>query len=491
MIPTLVIALTLVVVYWLPIRRWMGRWGTTSSDLTRVMAGDGLLADPTYSGTMAVIINARPEHIWPWLLQMGHQRGGLYSYDWLDRLFGFLDRPSATSILPEFQHLAVGDEIPLGRGPNWPVGAIEPRRALVLDMRNIGDFDWVWQFGLYAIDENRTQLVSRSRVRPRSVWARLGTYAIEPAGFVMTRRMLLGLKQRAEALAARPVTRPFIQRHPVATYYVLVFAISWGGGAIVLGPGGILGGRAITAAQLPFVYLTAMAGPSVAGIVSTALVRGRAGVLDLLSRLLRWRVSVRWYAVALLTAPLLVTPILFALSLTSPAFLPTIVTASNKTGLLVSGIAVGLVIPPFEELGWTGFAVPQLRTRYGIVTTGIIVGLLWGAWHFPLFAESARSSAAVPPTLYLAVLLFSWLPPYRVLMVWVYDRTQSVLLAMLMHLPIVVISLVLVPSATPKVILTYDLIFGSALWILVVAVAVRGARGGAKRFRGAWNTRPA
>ena len=137
-------------------------------------------------------------------MQIGYQRGGLYSYDWLDRLFGYLDRPSATRILPEFQHLAVGDEIPLGRGPSWPVAAIEPDHALVLDMRNMGGFDWVWQFGLYTVDGKRTRLVSRSRVRARTVWARLLTYAIEPAGFLMTRRMLLGLKQRAEALAAAP-----------------------------------------------------------------------------------------------------------------------------------------------------------------------------------------------------------------------------------------------------------------------------------------------
>ena len=132
------------------------------------MAGDGLLVNPTYSGTMAVIVDAPPEHIWPWLVQIGYQRGGLYSYDWLDRLFGYLDRPSATRILPEFQHLAVGDEIPLGRGPSWPVAAIEPNRALVLDMRNMGGFDWVWQFGLYTVDEKQTRLVSRSRVRTQT-----------------------------------------------------------------------------------------------------------------------------------------------------------------------------------------------------------------------------------------------------------------------------------------------------------------------------------
>jgi hypothetical protein len=167
------------------------------------MAGDGLLVDPTYSGTMAVIVNAPPQHIWPWLVQMGYRRGGLYSYDWLDRLFGYLDRPSATCILPEFQRLAVGDEIPLGRGPGWPVAVIEPCRSLVLDMRNMSGFNWVWQFGLYPIDEKRTRLVSRSRVRTQTFWARLFTYAIEPAGFVMTRRMLLGLKERAEALRVR------------------------------------------------------------------------------------------------------------------------------------------------------------------------------------------------------------------------------------------------------------------------------------------------
>jgi len=202
MIPTLVVILAFSVVYWLPIRRWMNRWGATPSDRTRVMAGDSLLADHTYSGTTAVLIDARPEHVWPWLVQIGYQRGGLYSYDWLDRLFGYLDRPSATRVLPEFQHLAVGDKIPLGRGPSWPVAVVEPNRALVLDMRNLGGLDWVWQFGLYPVDETRTRLVSRSRVRSHAVWARLLTHAIEPAGFVMTRRMLLGVKQRAEALRA-------------------------------------------------------------------------------------------------------------------------------------------------------------------------------------------------------------------------------------------------------------------------------------------------
>jgi hypothetical protein len=216
MFPTLLAIFTLAALYWFPIRRWMNQWGATESDLTRVMAGDSLLPGQTYSGTTAVVVNARPEHIWPWLVQIGYQRGGLYSYDWLDRLFGYLDRPSATRILPEFQHLAVGDHIPLGRGPSWPVAVLEPDRALVLDMRNMGGLDWVWQFGIYPLDETRTRLVSRSRVRAHAVWARLLTHVIEPAGFLMTRRMLLGLKERSEGLQPTSVGETAANRRPAA-----------------------------------------------------------------------------------------------------------------------------------------------------------------------------------------------------------------------------------------------------------------------------------
>ena len=216
MLLTLIVIAAVSTFYWFPIRRWMNQWGATPSDLARVMAGDSLLADHTYSGTTAVIVNARPEHIWPWLVQIGYQRGGLYSYDWLDRLFGYLDRPSATRILPEFQQLAVGDHIPLGRGPSWPVAVLESNRALVLDMRNMGGLDWVWQFGLYPVDETHTRLVSRSRVRADAAWARLLTHAIEPAGFLMTRRMLLGLKQRAEALRAAGTGETRANQRPAA-----------------------------------------------------------------------------------------------------------------------------------------------------------------------------------------------------------------------------------------------------------------------------------
>ena len=265
----------------------------------------------------------------------------------------------------------------------------------------------------------------------------------------------------------------FIRRHPVPAYCVLVFAISLGGCLMAMGPGGILGITPISEAQLAFVYLGSLAGPGLAGILLTSLVHGRAGLRGLRSRLFQCRVGVRWYAVALLTAPLLMTAILLALSLTSPVYLPAIVTTNDKTNLLLTGIGVGLVVPIFEELGWTGFAVPELRKRHGILITGLIAGLLWGVWHFPLFSGAAMWNGAVPPALYLAVLLFSWLPPYTVLMVWVHDRTQSLLLTMLMHVPIVVGVFVLVPQTLPAMaVMTFDLVFRTALWLIVAAVAL-------------------
>jgi hypothetical protein len=133
---------------------------------------------------------------------MGAGRGGLYSYDWLDRVFGILDRPSADRVLPEFQRLAVGDAISLGPREALTVAALDPDRALVLSY-NAHGFEWVWQFGMYPIDENRTRLVTRGTERfANTIGAWLFMRVMEPAAFIMTRRMLLGVKQRAEALKA-------------------------------------------------------------------------------------------------------------------------------------------------------------------------------------------------------------------------------------------------------------------------------------------------
>jgi membrane protease YdiL (CAAX protease family) len=276
--------------------------------------------------------------------------------------------------------------------------------------------------------------------------------------------------------------RAFIERHPVPTYYALTFAISWGGFLLVGGPGLFSGTNWQTDPLFPLAVLAMLAGPSVAGVLLTGLIDGRAGFRELLSRFLRWRVGARWCAVALLTAPLLMTATLFALSLFSPAFLPAIVTAGDKASPLLLGIAVGLGGGFLEELGWTGFAIPRLRQRHGVLATGLIVGVLWAAWHLLQgLWTSGASSGAVPPALFVAVGFFStYLLPYRVLMVWVYDRTGSLPVAILMHASLIASTISgfgLVPpviSGVPFLILF--LVFTATLWLVVAAVAV--ANGG-------------
>jgi membrane protease YdiL (CAAX protease family) len=144
--------------------------------------------------------------------------------------------------------------------------------------------------------------------------------------------------------------------------------------------------------------------------------------------------------------------------------------------LLVIGLAAGLMTGLCEELGWTGFVIPRLRLRYGVLTTGIVVGLLWGAWHFPLFS-GGDLSGALPLALFLPVQLFTFLPAYRVLMVWVYDRTGSLLVAMLMHVTLTASTLILQPLDVAGMrALTYDLVLAAALWLLIAALAMANGR---------------
>jgi uncharacterized protein len=274
--------------------------------------------------------------------------------------------------------------------------------------------------------------------------------------------------------------KAFIKRYPLLTYFALTFAISWSGFLIAAGVG--TGGFSVTPEQLqtliPYAVPAMLLGPPVAGILLTGLLYGRAGLRELLSRLLMWRVGARWYAVALLTAPLLFTAVLLALSLTSPEFLPRILTTSDKGALVLMGIAVGLGVGIFEELGWTGFAIPRMRLRHGVLGTGLIVGVLWGAWHFLMnFWASGVTSGELPlvifaPTWLLGILV-GQLTAFRVLMVWVYDRTNgSLFVAMLMHVSLAASTVILMPPVPGVVSVILSFVPTAAMWVVVGAVAV-------------------
>lgn len=280
--------------------------------------------------------------------------------------------------------------------------------------------------------------------------------------------------------------KAFINSHPVLSFFALTFTIGWGGILILTGgPGGIPTTQEQFEMLMPWMMLVWLAGPSVAGIVLTGLLYGREGFRNLLSRITRWRVGARWYAVALLTAPLVYVGVSLALSLSSPEYLPGILATTDKAALLLFGIGWGLIGGGLlEELGWTGFATPTLlgRMRYGVLGTGLIVGVLWGVFHWPVngwagVTLSGAISVAISLPLQLFFFTVAGLTAYRILMVWVYEHTgESLLVAMLMHASLTASMIILTPVVTGVAYLTYNLVLTALLWVFVGAVAL--AQGG-------------
>lgn len=181
------------------IRRRYNRWGATDEEVAREMPGDGLVADPNFESTRAITIDAPPQSVWPWLVQMGSGRGGAYTYDWIENLMG-LDMHSADTIVPEWQQTEVGDKLPLGtKGEYMEVSELDPERALVFLHR---DGKWSWTFTLAPVGERQTRLVSRNRISMKGapLAATAAMAVIDPGAFIMERKMLLGIRERAERL---------------------------------------------------------------------------------------------------------------------------------------------------------------------------------------------------------------------------------------------------------------------------------------------------
>jgi len=178
-------------------RRRCLAWGATRAEADGPLPGDDLLGNPAIITTRAVTVDTAPEAIWPWLVQMGPGRGGAYTYDWVENLLG-LHMHSADEILPEFQDLQVGDAQLLGRrGPVLRVAALDPQRSLVF---RSDDGQWVWALALVPAGTG-TRLISRNRIATSggAPGPRLfSEYVMEPGSLIMERKMLLGIKYRAE-----------------------------------------------------------------------------------------------------------------------------------------------------------------------------------------------------------------------------------------------------------------------------------------------------
>lgn len=192
------------------LRQRMLRWGSTDAERSAAMPGDDLLRDVRLTATRAITIRASSDDVWPWIVQLGQGRGGFYSYDALENL-ARCEIHSADVIVPEWQHIDVGSEVRLAPDVALTVAMIEPNTALVLrggiPMGRLPvPYDFTWAFALRAAPNGSARLVIRERYTYLRRWAPLIVEPAQVVSSVMSRRMLRGIKQRAEHAAGTPTT---------------------------------------------------------------------------------------------------------------------------------------------------------------------------------------------------------------------------------------------------------------------------------------------
>jgi membrane protease YdiL (CAAX protease family) len=259
-------------------------------------------------------------------------------------------------------------------------------------------------------------------------------------------------------------TKAAIRRHPVGSYFTLAFFISWVGSFVAGGPK-FLRGETLEFTDQMAMLLPMLAGPSVAGIALTIMSDGRSGLRELFSRMGKWRVGGRWYA-ALLVFPILILVVLLALdNLLSPAFSPV---------FFSMGIPGGLLAGFLEEIGWMGYAFPKMRLRRSTLAASLLLGVLHAIWHIVadyLGASAARGVYWLPHFLAMMVLAMSAM---RVLLVWVYANTESLLLAQLMHASSTGFLIALVPlTLSPANDTLFYMVYGAGLWVAAAIVIAR------------------
>ena len=199
--------LSVIIVYILIVRPLLIYWGATTEEIYAALPGDEYISSPEINTTKAVLVNAKPAEIWPWIVQMGQGRGGHYSYDWLENLFGF-QMNSVLEILPEMQHLKAGDTVNFSAGRKMVADKIAHEKYVLLlehdDQQKKSEKTShplaSWLIYLQLLENGDTHVISHIRYayRPGILYFLKMRLFIELAGFIMERRMLLGIKERAE-----------------------------------------------------------------------------------------------------------------------------------------------------------------------------------------------------------------------------------------------------------------------------------------------------
>jgi len=182
---------------------WMDRWGATGDEIAASFSGDELVPVPRVVYNRAVTVHAKPEEIYPWLVQMGAERGGMYTYSWFETNILRCELINADRIHEEWQDLKVGAKVKMCPGdwgpPAYEVAILEPNRAVVIGHQENDKWSDVWQFMLVPQTNGTTRLIARGRdTKSGGIWD-----VIRPGEFIMMRGMLLGIKERAEEISEK------------------------------------------------------------------------------------------------------------------------------------------------------------------------------------------------------------------------------------------------------------------------------------------------
>lgn len=246
----------------------------------------------------------------------------------------------------------------------------------------------------------------------------------------------------------------------VTIYFIMVYVVAWACCFAVLGPS-MMRGEVIPFAALALAAIPMFLAPTLVGVAMTALADGKAGLKELSSRMRRWRFDARWYA------PLVIFPVMITVCL---LLLSASISLDFTPYLFLPGIVIGFLAGYFEEIGWTGFALPRMCTRYGVLGAALLIGLLQTTWHVAadfMGGYGARGFYWLPHFILFMISMMAM----RVLLVWVYANTGSVLAAQLMHASSTGFLSMLVPlSLSPGQDTLFYGVYSVALWAVASLV---------------------